>query len=156
MSPPHRGRGKVKPLLPTPPPTHMGAHPMSPLGNLPLSSPHSHGSSSHVSPWVMGEGTCTCQYNERVHTVPPTYKGERLDVAPPPIGGGMGIHPMPPVRGGHGSLSHVPPEEGGAYFCPSLPHLSPLTWELIPCSPPGLPPTLHPPLTWELIPCPSP
>ena len=51
-------------ILPLPclhPPTHMGAHPMSPLGNLPLSSPHSHGSSSHVSPWVIGEGTCNCQ-----------------------------------------------------------------------------------------------
>ena len=94
---------------------------MSPLGNLPLSSPHSHGSSSHVSPWVIGEGTCTCQYNEWVHTVPPTYKGERLGVAPPPLGG-MGIHPMPPVRGGHGSLSHVPPQRReGLIFAPPFP-----------------------------------
>ena len=43
---------------------------------------------------------------------PPLCQGEGLDVAPPP------------VRGGHGSSSHIPLiEEGGAYFCPSLPCL---------------------------------
>ena len=80
-------------------------------------------------------------------------RGRGLMLPLPQIGG-MGIYPMPPVRGDMGAHPMSPPEEGGAYFCPSLPYLSPLTWELIPCSPPRLSPTLHPPLTWELIPCP--
>ena len=89
----------------------MGAPPVPPRGGrglfLPLPClhpPHSHGSSSHVPPWVIS------------HSPPPTHMGAHpmsplgdlplsTPQSPPPTH--MGAHPMFP-RGGHESSSHVP------------------------------------------------
>ena len=93
-----RGRGLMLPLpllggtwelilCPPPPIEEGGAYFCPSLSCLPLSSPHSHGSSSHVPHWVI---SCS---------LPPW--------------GDTRAHPVSPVKGGHGSLSHVPLKREG-------------------------------------------
>ena len=82
MSPPEKGGAYLCPSLVSSPPLTWELIPCSPVGNLPLSSPHSHGSSSHVPPWVISRSP------------PPTHMGAHP--MPLPLIGDMEAHPMSP------------------------------------------------------------
>ena len=124
------------------------------------------GEGQHKAPPLnQGEGTCTCQYDEWAHTVPPIYNRGRGFMLPLPLLGGHGSLSHAPLRGDMGAHPMSPQlRREGLIFAPPSPlsplgdlsHSSPLSHGSSSHVPPlGYLPLSSPPQggTWELIPC---
>ena len=143
-----------------PPPSHMGAHPMFPPGLSPAlfpplrgtwelipcppwlrreelifappSSPLSHGSSSHVPPWVISRSLPPVKGDMGAHPMSLPLIGNMgarpmspgVDPMPLPLVGDMGAHPMSPVRERNTLCVPLPKKGEGDGGCPRFPPLS--------------------------------
>ena len=94
VPPPNKeGGAYLCPSLVSTPPLTWELIPCSPMGNLPLSSPHSHGSSAHVPP--LGDLPLSTPHSHGSSSHVPSG-GMRAHPMPLPLIGDMEAHPMSP------------------------------------------------------------